>query len=89
MSYGLVGDNTDTYGPTIQGMKLLRETVIASRKNYPTLLRFVKTGATVNTQQLSIECNNMAKTADNEDVKSTLLQLAKAAESSKENLALC
>ena len=89
MAYGLISEEVDTYGPTIQGMKALREAVVSSKKNFPTLLHFVLEGTTVNPQQLSIECNQFARTVDSSDVKNSLLNIASAALKSKESLSLC
>lgn len=89
MAYGLVGDNVDTYGPTIQGMKVLRDSVTCLIGKYPVLRSFVETGTSDNPQELSKECKEFSQTVQEENLKSTLAHLCLAASRCKEKIELC
>jgi hypothetical protein len=91
MTYSLVGeDNYATYGPTISGMKLLRETVLAYEKDFPALTQFVCHGvSTTKKHLLIIECEKLSKSESTPaPVKATLRHLRKAALKSGAFLAL-
>lgn len=90
MSYGLISNEVDTFGPTTMGMKRLREEVLVNT-GYPTptLLNFIQNGTTDNPQQLAEECKQLASKVQDEDVQATLLNIALAASKSKEGLSLC
>lgn len=89
MAYGLVGDKVDTYGPTIQGMGVLRDSVITQIGKYPVLHSFVETGATDNPQGLAEDCKEFVKTIEDENLVHTLEHLAKVASKCQEKLELC
>lgn len=89
MSYCLQGDKTDSYGPTIQGMRLLRESVMSRSLQFPVLTDFVLEGQTNNPKVMAIECKEFAQEAQDENLKSTLNHLAEVALANKKELILC
>ena len=88
MSYGLVGDGVDTFGPTTSGMRLLRITVLANN-GYPMLSEFVTNGETLHPQEVAKEAEELCQLVSDEDLKHTLEHLALVSSLCKENLVLC
>lgn len=89
MAYGLIGDGIDTFGPTIQGMRLLREAVSGQVSNYPELFNFVASGESNNPEELARECFSLKNTIKDENLASTLTNLSLSASRCKEKLSLC
>jgi hypothetical protein len=88
MSFGLIGDGVDTFGPTIQGLKALRES-IEKDTSVQELWVFITIGISTNPAQLVKDCKDAIPKADNDIVKSILKNLGDAASKCKKRIELC
>jgi hypothetical protein len=89
MSYDLNSDTQETYGPTISGLKALKDVYYASTFDAPALTHFLQYGYTGDVADLAKQCRQLAQTIADTDVKTTLEHIADVASKSKEFITLC
>lgn len=85
MSYDIYDENGFVLsGPSINGLKELKSAV--KKKNaglYPQMASILKYGYATSPIRLKQECVELSKAIDSKDVKSTLIELGKAAAKSQ------
>lgn len=90
MSYELVTDTEETYGPTINGLKVLKqEFVEVGVEQAPALHHFLYYGYTISVQALTTECEKLAHQVSEPGVKTSLEHIADVASRAKEFIQLC
>lgn len=93
MTYSLVSETTESYGPTIGGLSALHDAVLPIIAEAPdqwvALHQLIDHGQTDNPQLLVKEINRILPRISFEPVKETLLHIAEVASKSRECLAIC
>jgi hypothetical protein len=89
MSYELNSDTQESYGPTIAGLKALKDAYYDSNFDAPALTHFLQYGYTGDVADLAKQCRQLASVIADPSVKTSLEHIADVASKSKEFITLC